>query len=111
MPVRTEDMLLIEQRVTNDGKSLGLAFFLWALLGLTGAHRFYVGRKATGVIFLLWFFVCLFFMGIHPIISTVLGLPLVIWCVIDAFRLPSMVRAANDQMRANLLSKMQSGLT
>ena len=33
--------------------SLWVAYALWAVLGLFGAHRFYVGRPASGVVWLL----------------------------------------------------------
>ena len=33
--------------------SLWVAYALWAVLGLFGAHRFYVGRPASGLVWLL----------------------------------------------------------
>ena len=39
------------------GKSSGTAFLLWVLclVGLCGIHRFYLGRYATGLLWLLTF--------------------------------------------------------
>ena len=39
------------------GKSSGTAFLLWltCLVGVCGVHRFYLGRYATGVLWLLTF--------------------------------------------------------
>ena len=33
-------------------KSLCLAYFIWALFGVFGGHRFYLGHTSTGFLFL-----------------------------------------------------------
>jgi TM2 domain-containing membrane protein YozV len=64
-------------------KSTGAAYFLWFFLGFFGAHRFYLGRTGTGIVQLL---LCLSVIGI---------IPLAFWWLIDAFRIPDMVRDAD----------------
>ena len=74
-------------------RSLLLAYLLWLILGLAGAHRFYLRRYVTGFLFLALFLT----QGYLPEESaamTVATLLLVLW-IIDAFRLPSMVRKLN----------------
>lgn len=61
--------------------SVVLGYVLW-IFGFTGAHRFYYGKKATG---LLWFFT--------------LGLLGVGW-LIDLFLIPSMDREAERRYAA-----------
>ena len=34
-------------------KSLGIAYLLWFFFGPLGIHRFYLGKTATGIIWLL----------------------------------------------------------
>jgi TM2 domain-containing membrane protein YozV len=56
---------------TNDTHSKMIGYILW-IFGFMGAHRFYYGKKLTGI---LWFFT--------------LGLFLIGW-IIDLFLIPSM---------------------
>ncbi len=56
---------------TNDTHSKAVGYILW-IFGFMGAHRFYYGKKLTGI---LWFFTLgLFFVG---------------W-IVDLFLIPSM---------------------
>lgn len=64
-------------------KSTGAAYLLWFFLGFTGAHRFYLGQKGTGIVQLL-------------MLLSVIGIvPLAFWWLIDAFLIPGMVRDEN----------------
>ena len=42
--------LLVEVRVANEKKSVGLAYVLWFFLGTMGIHNFYLGRTLVGVV-------------------------------------------------------------
>jgi TM2 domain-containing membrane protein YozV len=59
-------------------KTSGTAYLWWLFLGAFGAHKFYLGRPAMGVLYLLTF--GLLWLGL-------------IW---DLFTLPSQVRRANE---------------
>ena len=71
-------------------KSTGAAYLLWFFLGGFGAHRFYLGRTASGIAQLL-----LLLLGWIPLFVGwfVLG----IWWLIDAFLIPDIIRADNLQ--------------
>ena len=71
-------------------KSTGAAYLLWFFLGGFGAHRFYLGRTASGVGQLL-----LLLLGWIPLFAGwfVLG----IWWLVDAFLIPDIIRADNLQ--------------
>lgn len=58
-------------------KSVGVAYALWFFLGVLGAHRFYLGRVGSGLIYLFTFGLCGF------------GL------IYDLFVIPRMVREEN----------------
>jgi TM2 domain-containing membrane protein YozV len=66
----------IPAKVNTHSKTIG--YLVW-IFGFTGAHRFYYGKKITG---LIWFLT--------------LGLLGVGWLV-DLFLIPSMDREANDR--------------
>lgn len=86
MTLSTQDRLLIEARVTNDGPSTAVAYILWLFLGLFSAHRFYLGRPGTAVLQILSYFL-------------IIG---IIWYLIDIFLIPGMIRAKQDSLRARM---------
>ncbi|GEQ06193.1 MULTISPECIES: TM2 domain-containing protein [Staphylococcus] len=78
-----DERAYIEQRVANNSKSTGVAYLLWFFLGGFGAHRFYLGKTGSAVGLLVltlltswWTF----------------GIPTIIWVIIDAFLIPSIIR-------------------
>jgi TM2 domain-containing membrane protein YozV len=90
----TQELLLIEQRVTNDGRKVAVAYLLWFFLGILGAHRFYLRRPGTALLQLL---LNLLIIGI-------------VWTVIDAFLIPGMVRDENAKLRDTLIRQATAGI-
>jgi TM2 domain-containing membrane protein YozV len=88
MGLATGELQLIEQRVTNDGKSAGFAYVLWFFFGIFGNHRFYLGRAGSGIAMLL----------------TLGGF--FIWWIIDLFLIGGMVRHYNGTLRQRLTVEM-----
>ncbi len=94
MSLTTEDKILIETRLANDGPSLAVAYVLWVCLGLVSAHRFYLGRWKTAILQILTM----------PII---IGL---VWLLVDAFLIPGMVRDKQAVRREALTNQALSTL-
>lgn len=90
MALTTNQMMLIEQRVANDKKSIGAAYLLWFFLGILSAHRFYLGRWGTALLQIASYFILIGF----------------IWLLIDAFLIPGMIKSDMDKHRAQLMSDM-----
>lgn len=67
----------------SERKSVGVAYLLWCLIGGFGAHRFYAGKKGSGVAQLLL------------LLSVVGWLVLVPWLLIDLVLIPGMIRERN----------------
>lgn len=89
--------MLIEQRVTNDAKSTGVAYLLWFFLGGFGGHRFYLGRTGTAIAQLI--------ITLIGVVTSVVGVGLVflavtgIWVLVDAFLIPGMVSNQKEAVR------------
>lgn len=91
---------MIEQRVTNEAKSVGAAYLLWFFLGTLGAHRFYLGRTGSAVAQLI---LCVVgwlttFLIIGFALLTVLG----IWWIVDAFLISAMISEQKEEIRQRL---------
>lgn len=86
MTLSTNEQLLIEQRVGNDGKNVVVAYLLWLFLGVFSAHRFYLGKPGTAILQMLTYFILIGF----------------VWWVIDLFLIPGMVREKNNELRVRL---------
>jgi TM2 domain-containing membrane protein YozV len=90
MALSTAELTLIEQRVTNDGPSTGVAYLLWFFLWWISAHRFYLGRPGTAILQILSYFILVGF----------------IWALIDAFLIPDMIRAKRNEIRQHIALQM-----
>jgi TM2 domain-containing membrane protein YozV len=105
MGLTTQEQILIEQRVTNEAKSIGVAYLLWFFLGGAGAHRFYLGQKSSGFAML-----ALLIVGIVTVPIVVGSLLLVIlgtWAIVDAFLIPGLVQKQKDETRRRLTTDAQ----
>lgn len=103
MSVSTEKQILIEQRVTNEAKSIGASYLLWFFVGGFGGHRFYLGRTGSAIVMLLLTLVgiALSVVGIGFALLAIVG----IWALVDAFLIPGMVAAHKNKIRNELLQQ------
>jgi TM2 domain-containing membrane protein YozV len=92
MTLTTQDRILIETRVTNEAPNAVVAYALWFFLGFLSGHRFYLGRPGTAILQILSFLVLIGF----------------IWLLVDAFLIPGMIRAKQDELRARLTADAQA---
>ena len=100
MGLSTQEQILIEQRVTNEAKSVGAAYLLWFFLGTLGAHRFYLGRTGSGVVQLLLF--VLGWLTTFIVIGIALLAALGIWWIVDAFLISAMIAEQKQEIRQRL---------
>jgi TM2 domain-containing membrane protein YozV len=92
MALSTAELSLIEQRVTNDGPSTGVAYLFWFFLWFVSAHRFYLGRPVTAILQILSYFILIGFL----------------WSLIDAFLIPGMIRDKRNDIRQRIALQMGS---
>ncbi len=81
-------------------KSMLVAYLLWLLLGLCGAHRFYMGKWFTGLLMLgmsLFSFVMMFILvGYFTIVVPAL------WALVDLLLIPGWVSRHNSRLISGL---------
>lgn len=92
-----QQQMLIEQRITNSGPNIVVAYLLALFLGILGAHRFYLGRTGSGVAQLL---LTITFFGM--IITA-------IWVLVDLFLIPGMIRQRQEAERQRMTVAMMAG--
>ena len=91
MSLSTEQQLLIEARVANDGPSVAVAYLFWFFLWFVSAHRFYLGRPGTAVLQILSYFVLIGF----------------VWIFVGLVLIPGMVRQRQNDLRLRYASTLR----
>jgi len=99
-----QKQILIEQRITNEGKSLVAAYILWAFLGTLGAHRFYLNRIGSAITMLALSVIG--WLGSLLVIGFIPLLAVWIWTIIDAFMIPGIVQSSKEKLRQRLNAEM-----
>lgn len=89
-----------QQRYEKYRKRMGRAYISWLLIGLLGLHRFYADWSWSGLTMLLLFMVGMLLYS--TLLGKVLLLMLVVWWLIDAVRLPGILRIENEKLRKSL---------
>lgn len=93
IPLSLQERIRIDYRVCALRPHKVTAYILCVLLGVLGAHRFYLGERQTGTV--------MFVLGI-----TIIGLPVTaLWAVTDLFRIPGMIRRRDEEIRARLTAE------
>jgi TM2 domain-containing membrane protein YozV len=101
----TQDQILIEQRVANEAKSVGLAYILWFFFGLIGGHRLYLGYKTSGMAMLGLLVLALVTAAI--VVGGAIFAGLCVWALVDAFLIPGMVQEQKNEIRRRLATDIQ----
>jgi len=87
--------------VARPGKNLVLAYVLWFFFGAIGAHRFYVGHALKGLYFLIATAIAVALSVVNipatVIAGAIIGAGILVFWIIDAFKLPKLVEAAGKQ--------------
>jgi len=83
MALSVQEQILVEQRVTNEAKSVVVAYLFWFFLWFLSGHRFYLGRPGSAILQILSYFILIGF----------------IWVIVDAFLIPGMIQKQRDEVR------------
>ncbi|MDQ0249839.1 TM2 domain-containing membrane protein YozV [Sphingomonas kyeonggiensis] len=93
MALSIAEMTLVEQRVTNDGPSIAVAYLFWFFLWFVSAHRFYLGKPVSAILQILSYFILIGF----------------VWLLVDAALIPGMIREKQDEIRHDLMRALTRG--
>lgn len=96
-----DERMLVNMELQRKGKNIVLAYFLLALFGTLGVHRFYLGRSGTAIFQLVltifgWMTVW-FIVGFVPLITV--G----IWLIVDLFLIPKIIERDNKQLEREIV--------
>lgn len=103
-------------------KSTGVTFALWFFLSWLGLHKFYLGRIATGVVYVVapWVLILVFIFGFvmaesNPeaggATAVVSGLALIaygLWWVVDLFTISRQVNAYNENLELEIIASLNA---
>ena len=111
-------------------KSTGVTYALWFFMSWLGLHKFYLGRIATGVVYVVapWILILVFLVGFvmaesNPeaggATAVLSGLALIVyglWWFVDLFTIPRQVNACNENLELEIIAslnarKQRPGLT
>lgn len=123
-----EYQLAYQTELDRRKKNTGIAYLFWFLLGAFGGHKFYIGERIWGVIYLLSFAIA--FITQWLVLGSVLAGAehwsnalgwLIIWGAaltvvslgwfFDIFLLPGQVTRANDRIRKEILTEIAARLS
>ena len=100
----TQQQMLVEQRLSNEKKSTGVAYLLWFFLATFAAHRFYLGKTASAMlmVFLFWggLILSIVYIGFFMLIA--FG----VWILVDAFLIPGMIEQDANSKRARISNEV-----
>lgn len=101
------ELTLIETRLSNEGKSVVVAYLLFLFLGGLGAHNLYIGRIVYGIIQ-----ATLTIIGVLTIFASGVGIiflvPVGITLLLDLFIIPGGIRKSLDKRRRKLINVMEA---
>ena len=104
----TDQLSYVEQRLSNDKKSIFAAYALWFFLGPFGAHRYYLGHPNAGLFILAFVGAIVLSVAISPALGIISALVLYIAIFVDAFRIPAMLTADTEKKRKQIMDEIRS---
>ena len=100
MQLSTEQQILVEQRLGNESRSVGVAYLLWLFIGGLGAHRFYLGRPGSALLMLGLSIVA--WATLTAQIGAVFLAAVGVWLLVDAFLIPAMIRKDSGERKTRI---------
>lgn len=95
------ELLILDSELHRQRKSTLIAYLLWFFLGGLGAHKFYLGRMAAGVVYVIIFLS----MWAIPLAVFVLA----IWWLVDLVTIPWQVRAYEERLEMDIIASLNAG--
>jgi len=93
-----EERILVNSEVEKNGKSMVVAYLLAIFFGTLGIHRFYLGKKGSGLAMLL---ITVLTLGIGVLVTG-------IWTIVDLFLIPGMIKDNHDSIERSVAESIVS---
>ena len=98
-------------------KSTGVAYFLWFFLSWLGVHKFYLGRIASGVLYVFapWLAIFIMLSGVTAAseAGALLGLLALfawgVWWFADLFTIPRQTAECNEGIELEIIASLNAG--
>lgn len=104
----TQEKTLVESQVSNDRKSLLVAYLIWFIVGSFGGHRFYLegasaGAVAQAMMAIVGWLTSWLFIGFFLLV------PLSFWLLADLFLMPAIAKQSEEVLREQLARQVLNG--
>lgn len=96
---------ILNGEIERNKKSTAVAYLLLIFLGGFGAHKFYLGKKVAGIVYLFLFLLGLFTLalGIGGLFLIIVGIA----CIVDLFITPKHIKEHEDKIKQELLARFE----
>ncbi len=120
-----QELRAVESEFKRRRKSTLTTYALWFFLGGFGSHKFYLGKKRKGILYVIESFVAVVFIAaggalaetspqaaLVPIAIGLLGLlAFGAWWFVDLFTIPRQVRAYNENLEMEIVASLPASGT
>lgn len=101
-----KELAILSLEMDKRGKKPVLAWLLWWFLGLFGGHKFYLGEKTAGIVYLvvsiISYILLIVLVGLVGLL--VIG---VLW-IIDAVKLQGKIAEVNEEIEKDIINEIIS---
>lgn len=104
MELTTQERLLVNSELQKRGKNVALTYILLLLVGMFGAHRFYLGKTGTAITQLVLTLVGM--MTLIFMVGYILLFVVSIWVLIDVFLVYREINRQNAELEKEIMESI-----
>lgn len=104
MELTTQERLLVNSELQKRGKNVALTYILLLLVGMFGAHRFYLGKTGTAITQLVLTLVGM--MTLIFVVGYILLFVVSIWVLIDVFLVYREINRQNAELEKEIMESI-----
>lgn len=99
-----QQLSLLESEIKKHEKNMVVAYLLCIFLGGLGLHKFYLGNKKSGIIYLVLTIIggILSIVGVGLVLLAIVG----ILCIIDLFTIPGQIKKSYEELEDRIIGEI-----